>query len=48
MKTDSIFYQLFKVYPETLFELINQPTSLSKLYDFSSEEIKQTSFRLDG
>jgi predicted transposase/invertase (TIGR01784 family) len=48
LKTDSLFYRLFQNLPSLLFELsgINQPKG--EQYQFRSEEIKQTSFRLDG
>jgi predicted transposase/invertase (TIGR01784 family) len=48
MKTDSIFYQLFQNFPNIFFELIGQPSSNSNVYKFTSVEIKQTSFRIDG
>ncbi len=48
MKTDSIFYQLFQIYPQTSFELLNLPPDTSTHYYFSSVEVKQLAFRLDG
>lgn len=48
MKTDSIFYYLFQSYPASFFELINQPIADTENYEFTSIEIKQLSFRLDG
>ncbi|MBR8833499.1 MAG: Rpn family recombination-promoting nuclease/putative transposase [Stigonema ocellatum SAG 48.90 = DSM 106950] len=48
MKTDSIFYRLFKTFPEAFFELINQSTTDARAYDFASVELKQTAFRIDG
>lgn len=48
MKTDSLFYRFFKTQPGTFFELINQPISTADNYTFSSVEVKQTAFRLDG
>ncbi|MEC4812814.1 MAG: Rpn family recombination-promoting nuclease/putative transposase, partial [Scytonema sp. PMC 1069.18] len=48
MKTDSIFYRLFKTFPEAFFELINQSTTAATAYDFASVELKQTAFRIDG
>ncbi|NES80163.1 MAG: Rpn family recombination-promoting nuclease/putative transposase [Moorea sp. SIO2B7] len=48
MKTDSIFYQIFLNFPNILFELINQPNTDTKTYEFTSREVKQLSFRLDG
>ncbi|WP_228059505.1 Rpn family recombination-promoting nuclease/putative transposase [Plectonema radiosum] len=48
MKTDNIFYKLFGEFPEIFFELIGKPPTTSNLYEFKSQEIKETSFRLDG
>lgn len=48
MKTDTIFYKLFNILPGTFFELIGQSPEQVKNYEFISEEIKQTSFRIDG
>ena len=48
MKTDSIFFQIFKTDPGILFELLGQSPDLAQNYDFRSVEIKQVAFRLDG
>lgn len=48
MKTDPLFYQLFQTIPQLLFDLLDQPTDQALLYQFTSEELKQTAFRLDG
>ncbi len=48
MKTDSLFYRLFKNAPELLFELADIKVTDAHRYRFCSEEIKQTAFRLDG
>ncbi|MEC4816178.1 MAG: Rpn family recombination-promoting nuclease/putative transposase [Scytonema sp. PMC 1069.18] len=48
MKTDSIFYRLFKTFPEAFFELINSEATEKTTYDFASVELKQTAFRIDG
>lgn len=48
MKTDSIFYRLFQTFPDAFFELINRQSSESNAYEFSSVELKQTAFRIDG
>ncbi|MCV3213750.1 Rpn family recombination-promoting nuclease/putative transposase [Plectonema radiosum NIES-515] len=48
LKTDSIFYRIFQSLPSTFFELINQPASLAQAYQFSSVEVKQLAFRIDG
>lgn len=47
METDSFFCQLFKLAPQTLFELIGQPPERAQSYRFDSVEIKK-SFRIDG
>jgi len=47
VRTDTIFYLLFKLLPATFFELIGQPNK-AKNYEFTSEEIKETAFRIDG
>ena len=48
MKTDSIFYRLFKTFPSIFFELLNRPPADANNYRFSSVEVKQTAFRIDG
>lgn len=48
MKTDTIFYQLFQTFPQAFFELIEQPSLASSSYQFTSTEIKQLAFRIDG
>lgn len=48
MKTDSLFYRLFKNAPELVLELANLKYTGGQGYRFCSEEIKQTAFRLDG
>lgn len=48
MKTDSIFYRLFQTFPGTFFELINHQASEANAYEFTSVELKQTAFRIDG
>ncbi|WGV24762.1 Rpn family recombination-promoting nuclease/putative transposase [Halotia branconii] len=48
MKTDSIFYCLFQEFPGIFFELIGNPSPTTESYKFSSIEIKQTAFRIDG
>ncbi|MBD2345237.1 Rpn family recombination-promoting nuclease/putative transposase [Anabaena subtropica] len=48
MKTDSIFYRLFQEFPDIFFELIGNSPDVASLYQFSSVEIKQTAFRIDG
>ena len=48
MKTDSLFYNIFLAFPETFFELIGLPATVNNQYQFTSREVKQLSFRLDG
>jgi hypothetical protein len=48
MKTDKIFYTLFQVFPELLFQLMGEPPTLAEKYQFRSIEIKELAFRLDG
>lgn len=48
MRTDSLFYQLFQSSPAILFDLIGNPSPRASTYSFSSQEVKQTSFRIDG
>lgn len=48
MKTDSIFYRLFQEFPSIFFELIGNLPEKASLYQFSSIEIKQTAFKIDG
>ncbi|MEQ9233933.1 Rpn family recombination-promoting nuclease/putative transposase [Coleofasciculus sp. E2-BRE-01] len=48
MKTDSIFYNLFQAFPSIFFELINRSPEEAANYEFTSREVKQLAFRLDG
>ncbi|BAY88420.1 MULTISPECIES: Rpn family recombination-promoting nuclease/putative transposase [unclassified Tolypothrix] len=48
MKTDILFYRLFQEIPSIFFEIIGNPPDEANNYLFSSVEIKQTSFRIDG
>ena len=48
MKTDSIFYLIFLDYPRSFFDLIGEVSAQEDNYKFSSIEVKQISFRLDG
>jgi predicted transposase/invertase (TIGR01784 family) len=47
MQTDALFYHLFKTIPGLFFEIakLDYPP---KAYQFSSIEVKQIAFRLDG
>lgn len=48
MKTDTIFYSLFQSFPSIFFELIDHPPQEAEIYQFSSVEVKQLAFRIDG
>ena len=48
MKTDSIFYRIFLDLPSSFFELIGRPPDEAVRYEFTSREVKQLSFRMDG
>ena len=48
MQTNSLFYQLFQNYPGVVFELLNESFPKASTYSFASQEVKQTSFRIDG
>ncbi len=48
MKTDSIFYQLFQEFPTIFFELIGSSPEQAVGYEFTSQEVKQLAFRMDG
>ncbi len=48
MKTDSLFYRLFQEFPDIFFELIGSTPEIASNYQFSSVEVKQTAFRIDG
>jgi predicted transposase/invertase (TIGR01784 family) len=48
MKTDTLFYQLFQTFPTLLFELIEGSIESVESYQFSSVEVKQLAFRIDG
>ena len=48
MKTDSLFYRLFRHAPMLVFDLAWLEAPAADAYQFRAEEIKQTTFRLDG
>ncbi len=48
MKTDSVFYRLFQTTPQLFFALLDRPAEQAAHYQFTSEELKQTAFRIDG
>lgn len=47
MKTDSLFFSVFKRLPAVVLELAGLEVS-GEGYSFHAEELKQTAFRLDG
>lgn len=48
MKTDSLFYRLFRTLPELALQLAGLPPDPDRGYAFRADELKQTAFRLDG
>ena len=48
MKTDSIFYNIFQEFPFVFFALLGISADSANQYQFTSQEIKQLAFRLDG
>jgi predicted transposase/invertase (TIGR01784 family) len=48
MKTDHIFYRIFKELPDTFFELWGESPEMANDYRFDAVELKQTAFRIDG
>jgi len=48
MKTDSIFYRLFLEFPSIFFSLIQGDDLEADDYQFTSREVKQLAFRIDG
>jgi predicted transposase/invertase (TIGR01784 family) len=48
MKTDALFYELIKEIPQIFFQIIGQPETNTNAYEFIAQEVKQSSFRLDG
>ncbi|MEH2071970.1 MAG: Rpn family recombination-promoting nuclease/putative transposase [Nostoc sp.] len=48
MKTDAIFYEIFKEFPNIFFEIIGKADTNTNIYEFNAPEVKQKSFRLDG
>src|SRR5262249_13326665 len=48
VKTDALFYRLFKEWPECFFELIGRPASDARRYRFDAVELKDTAARIDG
>jgi predicted transposase/invertase (TIGR01784 family) len=48
VKTDILFAEIFAEFPSIFFEFIGQPETNVNNYSFTSPEIKQRAFRLDG
>jgi predicted transposase/invertase (TIGR01784 family) len=48
VKTDILFAELFQEFPQIFFDLIDKPETNADIYQFTSPELKQRSFRLDG
>jgi len=48
VKTDSLFNRIFQEFPNIFFELIGITPEIARSYQFSSVEVKQTAFRIDG
>ncbi|MGB3652824.1 MAG: Rpn family recombination-promoting nuclease/putative transposase [Rivularia sp. (in: cyanobacteria)] len=48
MRRDSIYYKIFQLFPELLFELVDKPPEQTQNYRFESIEVKETAFRIDG
>jgi predicted transposase/invertase (TIGR01784 family) len=48
LKTDTIYYQLFKRFPSLIFSLLEQFPEHARDYRFESIEVKETRFRIDG
>jgi predicted transposase/invertase (TIGR01784 family) len=48
VKTDSLFYDFFQEFPQIFFELIGSKEINHQAYQFTSPELKQRAFRLDG
>lgn len=48
MKTDTLFYDLVREFPQLFFQLIGKPEVNANIYTFTAQEVKEQSFRLDG
>jgi len=48
MKTDSLFFRIFNTFPSAFFDLIDETDPRTATYAFTSQEVKQTAFRIDG
>jgi predicted transposase/invertase (TIGR01784 family) len=48
LRTDTIYYQLFKRFPSLIFTLVEHQPERARDYRFESIEVKETSYRIDG
>jgi predicted transposase YdaD len=48
MRRDTLYYQIFQEFPELLFLLTGDPPQNAAGYRFSSVEVKEPTFRIDG
>jgi predicted transposase/invertase (TIGR01784 family) len=48
MRRDTLFYRIFKEFPELLFQLTGNPPPNAAEYRFNSVEVKEPTFRIDG
>ena len=48
MRTDILFFTIFKKFPFLFFELIGRSAEDAQRYQFYAPEVKQAAFRLDG
>jgi predicted transposase/invertase (TIGR01784 family) len=48
VRSDEIFYRVFKESPTTYFELIGVPAETAANYKYTAEELKHAGLRLDG
>ena len=48
MKSDPLFFRLFKELPECFFHLVGRSADEAKRYHLEAIEYKQTAVRLDG
>jgi predicted transposase/invertase (TIGR01784 family) len=48
MRRDTLFYRIFKEFPELLFQLTGNPPPNAAGYRFNSVEVKEPTFRIDG
>ncbi|MDB9398746.1 DUF2887 domain-containing protein [Microcystis aeruginosa CS-567/02-A1] len=44
MKTDAIFYEIFKEFPHIFFEIIGEPETNINTYEFTAPELNKKAF----